>query len=1071
MANAKVKYILELENKMQLDGIVKKVQDAANGFDGLKSKIEISARSLGLMQRELNTMQGTFTANNARIKELQQALNLASVSATQDEKANAKLRTELDRLTATNDRLSASMERKRISILRASDNLQQLGQSAARTQQFLQSTVVQAPPVQNAFAGIGGSIKNLIAQYASLATVAQVAQWAKEGAAIEQVEAAFGNLAKKAGTSSDQYLAALQRASAGTISNADLMVGANKAVLLAGDRLAKDVPQLLEIARASAKATGQDINFMFDSLVTGLARNSKMIIDNLGITVDVAKAQENYARSIGKTVEKLTEQERAMAFQAEVMRQGKQMIDDVGAASDTNADKIARANAKWENFKNDLKMGAATVIAWVVDDGAMDEEVAQVAAIHEQVKNLNQAVISGQTPWTQYAASMAQTGAAAATLTPYQIAIAQSLVDTGMSAEAAATAVQGTNQALIDEAASAGMSAEAIAQVIAQSQMIAATNPEAVTTVQELTQSFMDGAISSDDYAMAMSALASETEISAGMQTFMAEQVAVLTGLQEYQTMVTLGQADANLILNDTQYENIQLSVEAQLQAEAERQQHELLTDAVLGVASGKYDLSDASLDLAAKFGITQSKAIDLINTFTHLFMVLAQGKAGSFAKGIDIKGLGQSAIDDMISDVENAGRDVGKSVGRATGSGVRRAARPDIYGPKGKGGSGSKGGKSESAKAAEKEQKDLAKAEKSIETARQNHNKKLEDLDRKHSAELIKINVDYIQKALAAEQKFNTDKFAIRNGFKQQLFEIDRDLYDAARAEEVKYWDESQAIAQAGDATKAAELYAAGQELAQMRADHAQQLRDIDAEIANAESEADAAKLADRKQRMEEAYAEEQRLAEENIAKIRSGEDALKSERDQAIKDENDDYAKARTDAEQQFADSLQKIIDGYDAVDEATTRTKDAIVDMVNTLVPEFARLAGAASAVPSGAPASVEAAAGRAVGGNVRAGYAYDVGEFGRERFVPGVSGTILNQRQIDRAMGRTAAPTLATPRQSSSRSETINREEVVLNVTGTAREITQAEATIERIAQRVYNRNAKVTVNRVVTRKLR
>lgn len=1067
MANAKIKYILELENKANLKPIIAEVQAAANGFDGLKSKIEISARSLGLMQRELTTMQGKFEANKARIKDLEQALQLASISATQDEKANAKLRAELDRLTATNEKLSASMERKSISIQRASANLAELGRQAAGTSQSLRDTAANIEKNTSATSGLIGGITKLAAGYASLAAVGQVAQWAKEGAAIEQVEAAFGNLASKAGTSSDQYLAALQRASAGTISNADLMVGANKAVLLAGDRLAKDVPQLLEIARAASKATGEDINYMFDSLVTGLARNSKMIIDNLGITVDVSKAQENYARSIGKTVDKLTEQERAMAFQAEVMRQGKQMIDDVGAASDTNADKIARANTKLENFQNNLKKGAATVVAWVVDDGAMDEDVARVAAIHAEVAKLNQAVVSGQMPWTQYAASMTQAGGAAATLSPYQIVIAQSLMDTGLSAEAASAAVTGTNQALIDEAASAGMSAEALAQVIAQSQAVAAINPEAASASQELTQSFLDGAISSDEYATAMSVLASETEVSAGLQTFMAEQVSALAGMQEYQTRATLGQADANLILNDTQYENLQLSIEAQLQAEAERQQHELLTDAVLGVASGKYDLGDASLDLSAKLGITQSKAIDLINTFTRLFTVLAHGKAGSFAKAIDIKGLGQSAIDNMISDVENAGRDVGKGVGRATGSGVRRAQRPDIYGPdpkKGRGGSGGKG-KSEAVKAAEKEQKDLAKAERSIETVRQSHNEKLEDIDRKHSADMIKINVDYIQKALAAEQKFNTDKFAIRNSFKQSLFDIDRDLYDAARAEEVKYWDESQAIAQAGDATKAADLLAAGQELAQMRADHAQQLRDIDAEIANAESEAEAARLADRKSRMEEAYAEEQRLAEENLNKIRSGEDTLKSERDQAIADEQRDYDKARSEADAKFQEDIAKIVEGYDVVDEATERTKQAIIDMANAAVAGLQ----AVNAVPAGAPASVEAAAGRAMGGFVRANTPYTVGEFGRETFVPRVSGTILNQRQLDRAMNRGTSPTLATPR--GSRTETINRNEVNLTISGNGREISQGEAVVRRIVREEIGREAKITVNKVITRKPR
>jgi hypothetical protein len=103
---------------------------------------------------------------------------------------------------------------------------------------------------------------------------------AVQAAPLEGIGFAFDKMSERVGLSLDD----LREASAGTISDFELMRKANIALTGAGDQLGvefgKNMPALLEAARAAARATGQDVDFLFESLVTGVKRGSPMLIDN-----------------------------------------------------------------------------------------------------------------------------------------------------------------------------------------------------------------------------------------------------------------------------------------------------------------------------------------------------------------------------------------------------------------------------------------------------------------------------------------------------------------------------------------------------------------------------------------------------------------------------------------------------------------------------------------------------------------------------------------------------------------------------------------------------------------------
>jgi len=123
---------------------------------------------------------------------------------------------------------------------------------------------------------------------------------AMEAAPIEGVKNAFEGLTESFEGGSEAMLAALKESSSGMIANRDLMKSFNQAAQLVSKDFAQQLPDAMQYLSKVAAATGEDMGFMMDSLVRGVGRLSPMILDNLGIQVDLTEATEAYALSVGK---------------------------------------------------------------------------------------------------------------------------------------------------------------------------------------------------------------------------------------------------------------------------------------------------------------------------------------------------------------------------------------------------------------------------------------------------------------------------------------------------------------------------------------------------------------------------------------------------------------------------------------------------------------------------------------------------------------------------------------------------------------------------------------------------
>jgi hypothetical protein len=108
------------------------------------------------------------------------------------------------------------------------------------------------------------------------------------------------------------------------------------------------LPKLLEFATVRAQQTGQSVDYLVDSIVTGIGRKSPLILDNLGISATALKGKLNGVSLEAAGVGKVAEAVGAIA---------EEELKKMGGASQNAATDIQKLNASWENFKVSLGRG------------------------------------------------------------------------------------------------------------------------------------------------------------------------------------------------------------------------------------------------------------------------------------------------------------------------------------------------------------------------------------------------------------------------------------------------------------------------------------------------------------------------------------------------------------------------------------------------------------------------------------------------------------------------------------------------------------------------------------------
>lgn len=183
----------------------------------------------------------------------------------------------------------------------------------------------------------------------------------------EPLQRSFERLSQSAWIAGDEMLNAMRKASKWTVSDTKLISAANTALSLNVVQSADDMATLMEIARVKWQAMWRSMEDALDDIVRWLWRASPMILDNLWIVINQTEAQEEYAKSLWKSADQLTEAEKKQALVNAVVKQWKKELAETWDLQLTTAERLQVVNAQRDNMKNTIWNALLPVIQKVLE--------------------------------------------------------------------------------------------------------------------------------------------------------------------------------------------------------------------------------------------------------------------------------------------------------------------------------------------------------------------------------------------------------------------------------------------------------------------------------------------------------------------------------------------------------------------------------------------------------------------------------------------------------------------------------------------------------------------------------
>ena len=165
--------------------------------------------------------------------------------------------------------------------------------------------------LSNSFATLRSQL--LLFNFAMAMGIRQIIGFAKEASKVNSMERAFNTMA---GATEDSGVAfdKLQVATDGTMSKFDLFQQANNAMILGVSKNSDEMADMFDMAQRLGNALGRNTKESVESLITGIGRQSRLMLDNIGIIVKAEEAYEAYADILEKDTDQLTDFEKKQAF-------------------------------------------------------------------------------------------------------------------------------------------------------------------------------------------------------------------------------------------------------------------------------------------------------------------------------------------------------------------------------------------------------------------------------------------------------------------------------------------------------------------------------------------------------------------------------------------------------------------------------------------------------------------------------------------------------------------------------------------------------------------------------------
>ena len=338
---------LRNENKQRLQQMIKLEASGKKETDQYK-KLSASYRDTGKQIKELSS----------RIQEQTRNLDTNAMTMSQLRKQSKSLQQELDNVSKSLNPTQYEALESRLKTVNArmaelrqnAKNFKELASSDGYNEFFLGQVAVKGIEVA---VGWGKKLLGTLSD-----TIDK---------SIELAESADGiaHAFEKIGTV--DYLQELRSATKNTVSDIELM----KAAVKAKDfRIPlEDLGKYLSFAQLKAQQTGQELDYMVDSIVTGLGRQSPQILDNLGLSAAEIKEQTKETGDFMKGVAKIVEKNLAQAGETYISAADRatQRTVDLQNAQYALGKSLIPVKEEFSDVYGQIQIGAIKAIKYLVD--------------------------------------------------------------------------------------------------------------------------------------------------------------------------------------------------------------------------------------------------------------------------------------------------------------------------------------------------------------------------------------------------------------------------------------------------------------------------------------------------------------------------------------------------------------------------------------------------------------------------------------------------------------------------------------------------------------------------------
>lgn len=292
-----------------------------------------------------------------RIGEQTSKIDILDMSMVQLKKQQKSLQKELDNtVQSLNPEAYGVLERRLMDVNSRISELKQNAKSFGE--------IASSDQVNGIFLGtMATKLAGLLGQQAS-----KLKDFVLESAraGVEMAEQADGVTKAFNAMDNPNLLDNLRKATKGTVNDVQLMTAAVKAndfrIPL------EDLGKYLEFAQLKAQQTGQSVDYMTDSIVTGLGRKSPLILDNLGISAAEISEKTKETGDFMKAVAEIVDTQLAAAGETYISAADRaaQKTVELQNAQKALGDEILPLKEQWDDAYADMQLNTISLISWCV---------------------------------------------------------------------------------------------------------------------------------------------------------------------------------------------------------------------------------------------------------------------------------------------------------------------------------------------------------------------------------------------------------------------------------------------------------------------------------------------------------------------------------------------------------------------------------------------------------------------------------------------------------------------------------------------------------------------------------